>query len=79
MLRAFADHIEFAFKRVGIDDCRAAADQHLLERRFTGLRRGPNRAVIDRHRAPAQQGLPFFGDDAREGLSTERGFGGAVR
>ncbi len=46
----------------------AAADEYLTHDRLTGGGRRPQRAIVGRHIAPAEEHLPFGGHQVSQGL-----------
>ncbi len=79
VLDALADQVELAFEGIVVGDIGGAADEDLLEIRLTGFGGRADGAVVHRQDAPAQQGLAFLGDDAREFALAGCGFRGVGR
>src|SRR5688500_15305754 len=67
MLDALADDIEFALQSQTRQSV-AGADEQLLEFGLRRLRAVAKRAVVARDIAPAEERLPFLGDDAGKDL-----------
>ena len=65
---ALPDDVELALEFRFIAHARAAPDEYLADERLAGARGLPERAVVHRHRAPAEDDLPFGLDDVLEDL-----------
>ena len=64
--RAPPDHVKLALERVVVGDVGAAADEELLDDRLRSLRGLAEHAVVGRHLAPAEEGLPLVAHDLLE-------------
>ena len=64
--RALADDVELALEGHVVAELRVAANEDLPHARLAGLGRLANHGIIRRHRAPAEQRLPFLDDDLPE-------------
>ena len=67
LLRDLADDIQLALKSGLVFEGRAAGDEHLRHERLRSHGRFAQGGIVHWHRAPAQQGLTFGGDDGGDG------------
>ncbi len=65
---ALPDDVELALEFRFVAHAGAAPDEYLADERLAGARGLPERAVVHRHRAPAEDDLPFGLDDVLEDL-----------
>ena len=70
-LEPLADDVELALEGVGVLRRAAAADEGVAHARLDGPGARAQRCVVGRERPPAQEDLPFLGDDPLEELHAE--------
>ena len=76
---ALADDVELALERHVVLDRGIAADEHLTDEWFARLCRLSQRGVVGRHRAPAEDRLPFGLDDVFEDFGESAALGRVAR
>ncbi len=72
-LQPLANDVQLPFQHVG-RRLLAARDEHLPDERLDVARRATQHAVVDRHVAPAEQRLPFLGDNLLQPLFAPMAF-----
>ncbi len=60
MLDALAYHVELSLEGLGVGNTGAPGNEDLLDQGLDGACAWPDRGIVDRHRAPAQNRLPLF-------------------